>query len=314
MEPPVERQKPRLLIASGVLAVLIGTIYAVLPLPLAALYIWPLTLWVLIGIALAVGSVKSPPKPRRRLVALWLVVWLVLDDQPWAFLPRLSSAGYNEYTIVSLNCAGGDPKAAAEAAATGARLILLQESPSASELETLRASLGPDWSLVHGPDASILAYGELRRIPLPQGTHNFLAVEWGDTLVVCLRLQPPIFRLDYWSPDCWRAYARNRESRLEELREVMAWVRANRKGPHVIVGGDFNCPPDQFMKADMEGLARDAFARQGRGWGGTAINTFPLVRIDQIWIGGGIFPTRAEARTTKNSDHRMVIVTAYEQT
>jgi endonuclease/exonuclease/phosphatase (EEP) superfamily protein YafD len=100
---------------------------------------------------------------------------------------------------------------------------------------------------------------------------------------------------------------------LEELREVMAWVRANRKGRDVIIGGDFNCPPDRIMMFEMERLARDAFGERGRGWGGTAINTFPMVRIDQIWVGGNIIPKRAEARTTKNSDHRMVIVTAYGQ-
>lgn len=290
---------------------MIGAIYAILPLQFAALFIWPLSLWALIGIALAAAAFKSPPKQRRILVGAWLIVWLVLDDQPWAFLPRIPTLGYNEFKIVSLNCAGGNPKAAAEAAATGADVILLQESPGAAELEALRASLGPEWTLVHGPDASILTHWPARRIPLPIETQNFVAAEWKGALVLSMRLQPPTFRMDYWSPDCWRAYAQNREERIAELREVMAWVRENRGEKHLIIGGDFNSPPDRILMAELNSVAYDAFAERGRWWGATAINAFPVVRIDQIWVGGNIFATDARARTSEHSDHRMVIVTAY---
>jgi len=311
MESPVVHRKLRLVYFSGALALLIGTVYALVPLAFAAVYIWPLTLWTLIGTFLALVALKSPAKLRMGVVCLWLAVWLLVDDQPWAFLPRIPSQGNSEFRIVSLNCAGGDPLAAAEAASTGADLILLQESPGAAELQSISESLGSEWTAVHGPDGSILARGPARRVPLPAGTHNFVAVEWSGSLVLSLRLQPPVFRLDYWSSDCWRAFTENRESRLVELRKVMDWVRANRGDKDVIIGGDFNTPPDRLMMADLKPLARDAFAERGQGWGATAINAFPMVRIDQIWVGGNVVATEAWAKTSLHSDHRMVIVNAY---
>ena len=313
MNEPVVRRKPWLLILSGVLAVVIGTIYHFRPLALAGFYIWPLTIWVLIGVAVSLAAVRSPRKQRAGLVGVWMLVWFAMDDQPWAFIPR-GSTTYTEFKIVSLNCAGGDPKAAEEAAAIGAEVILLQETPGLDSLKAIQKSLGADWTVINGPDGSILTRGPARRIPLPIGTPNFVAAEWDGTLVVSLRLQPPIFRLDYWSPDCWRDYARNRESRMAELREVMDWVRANKGNRDLIIGGDFNTPPDRHMMESLQSMATDTFADAGIGWGATAINSFPMVRIDQIWVGGNIVPGSARAKTVEHSDHRMVIATAYRPT
>ncbi len=273
-----------------------------------------MTLWVLIGIALCVVAKKTPVKARLGMIGFWLILWLTLDSQPRAWIPNIDLS-YGEITrVVSLNCAGGDPKAAAEAAAVKADLILLQESPSTTELEELRTKLGPEWTAIHGPDGSILSRGPARRIPLPPGTHNFVAAEWRETLVISVRLQPPIFRLDYWSPDCWRAYAENRRVRMRELSEIVSWIEAVRGNRNLIIGGDFNSPPDRILMAELGTQANDAFGDIGSGWGGTAINTMPLVRIDQIWIGGSLFPCRAFVRPTRHSDHRMVIAEFYLQT
>lgn len=301
--------------ASGFLAAFMAIVYVWLPTELAAIFIWPFTLWVLVGVALVALARKSPPRLRWLLVGVWVVLWFGLDSQPAALLPRLPDGSYGDIVrIASLNCAGGNPAAAEEAVATGAQLILLQESPGADELEAIRARLGEDWSLVHGPDGSVLAKGRTRRLPLPRGTSNFVAVEWGNTLVISLRLQPPIFRLDYWSPACWQAFADNRRSRIKELREIVDWIQANQAGRDLIVGGDFNSPPDPVLMGDLENIASDAFAERGWGWGGTAINSFPIVRIDQVWLGGGIITTHSHVRITQHSDHRMVIVEYYRPT
>ena len=46
----------------------IGTIYHFRPLALAGFYIWPLTIWVLIGVAVSLAAVRLPRKRRAGLV------------------------------------------------------------------------------------------------------------------------------------------------------------------------------------------------------------------------------------------------------
>lgn len=310
-KPP---RKAKLLVASACLATATGLVYQFKPISLAAIYIWPMTLWVVLGIGMVAVAIKAPARSRWVLGGIWIVLWFALDDQPGAFIPNVVSDPTDEVRVVSLNCAGGDIRAAEEAVATGTKLVLLQESPGSAELEKLRARLGPEWSCVAGPDGSILAKGELSRVPVPRRTSNFTAVIWNETLVVSLRLQPPVFRLDYWSPACWKAFADNRAARIQELAAVNRWIEEHRGARDLIVGGDFNSPPDPALMGSLDRMAVDVFAKSGWGWGGTAINSFPVVRIDQIWVGGSWWHARSWVRKSRISDHRMLIAEIYQRT
>jgi vancomycin resistance protein VanJ len=254
---------------------------------------------------------------RRALLwflAPWTLAWFMVSDEPWALVRGLDPTyAVRERTlkIVTLNCAGGNIEAAREAMETDADIILLQESPSHKELERLFAG---KYRGVTGPDAAIWTKGQIKPIPLPKGTTNFVAahVDVKGQLVttVSLRLSPPILRFDYWNPECWRAYAEDRRRKRAELQEILDFIK-----PHQIpfeesdfvhanlIGGDFNMPHSGRIR-----WSNDAFASHGKGWGGTAVNEYPLARIDRIHIEA-IYkgPKAAWAVRTKHSDHRMVV-------
>lgn len=301
------------LFLSGTLLVAAGVVYGLRPAAMAGAFIWPMTFWVVPGLVLGASARGVTHLVRAGVLLAWFIVWFAMDDQPRAFLPSLAPAVGPITKVVSVNCAGGDVQVAREALTEAADIYLFQESPSSQEIQRLREELGPEWGAVTGPDASILAKGKLDRAAIPPGTGDFVAARWNDTLIVSLRLTPPVFRLDYYAPACWAAYQENRDIRRAQLAGIMAWVTAHRHGESLILGGDFNTPPDPWVQAPLRSQAVDAFAAAGRGWGGTAINALPLVRIDQVWAGGKWRPISARARKSRHSDHRMVIVEVRER-
>jgi len=243
-------------------------------------------------------------------MGLWLLAWSILGDEP-ASLARsiIPPRDTGAIRVITLNCASS-LDAVREAIPLKPEIILVQESPGSIELDQVRTELGPEWSLLAGVDASILARGKLTPVALPTGTTNFMAA-WlvlrGDkTMVVSLRLRPPVFRLDYWNLACWSAYAANKAARKKELAAIAAFIRLQRRGSPVILGGDFNTPPDHTTTQSLHPLASDSWTA-GRGWGATAINVFPMVRIDQVWATSHFQPINAFSRKTVNSDHQMTV-------
>lgn len=274
-----------------------------------AITIWPPFVWAGLSIILLLFSVR---KNRTRLlwtaVICWLAFWLFLGEEKWWFR-RFASTPTADIQVVSLNCAGGTPAAAAEAFAARPDIVLLQESPSQREIQRVSSVGGrSQMSVLSGPDASIVTSGHLEPIELPKGTSNFVAAKVtvtgnGPVLVVSLRLQPPIFDMTFWNPDCWRSYAENRARRRAELAGIVLWIRAHAGDLPIIVGGDFNTPPDSGTFAGLSEIAQCATYDSGY----TAVNEFPLARIDQVWTRG-FTPKGSRAIQTINSDHRMVRV------
>jgi len=280
--------------------------------PSDALYaftIWPPFVWAGIGALLSLpGILKHRTLPQILLISAWLVFWLVFGEERIWMPSRLFSPPTGAARVVSMNCSGGSVDAAREALTGTPEIALLQESPSRSELESIVRNLyGPSGAVVSGPDASIVVKGKFVNLNLNFGNTNFLVAlveteKLGSLLVVSLRLTPPVFRLDYWNPECWRAYAENRRIRREELREVVEYVK-DLSPDRLIIGGDFNTPPDRGTFAPLSQFADQASADSGY----TAINEFPLARIDQVW-SRGIPAARSRASRTVHSDHRKVEV------
>jgi endonuclease/exonuclease/phosphatase (EEP) superfamily protein YafD len=74
------------------------------------------------------------------------------------------------------------------------------------------------------------------------------------------------------------------------------------------MGGDFNTPPSQAVTHLMRDYAVDAFASCGKGWGATALNDYPFVRIDQIWSSPNyLTPVSGFTVKTEHSDHRIAV-------
>jgi len=284
---------------------------------LYAITIWPAFVWLIPGLVTLLYR-----RPNKRSwsawapVLLWTVFVLVFSEEP-----RMVSRGLlpipprpaNGIRVVTLNCASSE-QAAAEAGVWKPDLILFQESPSKSDLaDHALAWFGTSNSLLCGPDCSILANGKLEELGNSRYENNRVIARWtrpghAPITVVSLRLNPPVFRLDYFNPDCWRDYSANRRYRRTELAEVWKQVSKVAGAGPLIVGGDFNTPPDPGTFAPISGSLRDVFAVAGRGWPGTAVNDYPYARIDQVWVSSQIRPVCAWTKKTVYSDHRMVVV------
>jgi len=125
--------------------------------------------------------------------------------------------------------------------------------------------------------------------------------------VICTRLVPAVFRLDLWSPDCWREQRENRQKRREQLRVIVRRLDSVPASVPLIVGGDFNAPQGDAVFHLLQTRLHDAFREGGRGWGDTVTNDFPVLRIDQVWASEAFRAVNVVVRGTRHSDHRMVI-------
>ncbi|MGV3616843.1 MAG: endonuclease/exonuclease/phosphatase family protein [Fimbriimonas sp.] len=287
--------------------------YAAKPDGAAALTIFPAWTWTPIGLIFAAFRCLKDRRQALILSCAWLAYGVAFGEE-WRSVARWGTESNRDpatIRVVTLNCAGGLPEAAAEVAAFKPDLVLLQESPGPEDVERLAKRLfGSEGTKVKGPDASILARGPLHALPLPRGTANFVGatvqVAGLPITVISLRLAPPAFRVDLLNPGAWQEVRENRVARRAEIAALARYVDKLPSGP-LLMGGDFNCQSGDRSLDAMPREMRDAFYEAGRGWCHTAVNDFPLARIDQIWISPDFRAERLFVRKTVHSDHRMVV-------
>jgi len=202
-----------------------------------------------------------------------------------------------------------------EVAAYKPDIILLQESPTAQEVDRFAQSVYPGEAGVWpGADASLIVHGRIDRATLPRSLSSFFVqaratLTNGMTLeVVSTRLMPAVFREDIWSPDCWQAHAQNRRLRREQMRSLSIKIGEVPSNIPILLAGDFNAPQNDAIFELLRPRLWDAFQLAGSGWGNTITNEMPVLRIDQVWSSGSLVPVAAVAHRTRESDHRMVIV------
>ncbi|MDB5350643.1 MAG: Metal-dependent hydrolase, endonuclease/exonuclease/phosphatase family [Planctomycetota bacterium] len=296
--------------------------YGTRPDACAAITVFPVWVWLVPGLLLAVlGMRRRSGRKNWLLPGLWLLFLLAMADEPrslcraipWpAALSWESRPDGEAVRVISLNCAIGNRLAAGEVARYRPDIVLLQESPNRAEVEGLaRRLFGDEAGFVHGVDASLIARGRVVPANLPANLRGIVVqarvtlASGRDIEVISTRLLPAVFRLDLWSPDCWREQADNRRARREQLRAINRRI-ASVSVP-VILGGDFNAPQGDAVFRLLSPKLHDAFAQGGRGWGNTITDGFPALRIDQIWVSDAFHARSVVARKTEHSDHRMVI-------
>lgn len=275
---------------------------------LSFIHFWPLILWTPVII---LPFVTLQPKAVWKAALLCLMGWLILagllKEPGFGNMRPASAKSPGVLRIVVLNCAGGDEGAIREALAVDADLWLLQETTGPASMQKILSPLDPSLQLVADYDACIIARRGLSKAP-KQGNSAVGEFLWGGQKlrVVSLRLQPPTFRLDWWSAECRNAYAEDIVARRVQLKEILTGARLPGTTP-ALVGGDFNSTNRPAFAALMPGW-READWAAGRGWPGTGTNDFPLARVDQLWSSPDIAVVQAFVRKTQHSDHRMVIV------
>ena len=214
--------------------------------------------------------------------------------------------------VVSLNCYVANPRSAAEIADFEPDIVLLQESPSREHLQHLAQELfGPDGTFLWGGDTSILARGQIqpgRVDPTSHFVHATVELPTGINVdVISVRLNPPVFRLDFWALGFWTDHRNNRVKHRRQILDVMQCVQGIPHSARLIVGGDFNAPPRDAALIPLRQRLFDTFTEAGRGWGNTGTNDYPLFRIDQIWVSRSFSAESVTAEKTIHSDHRMVV-------
>lgn len=215
--------------------------------------------------------------------------------------------------VVSLNCAGGNILAAREVKPYHPDIVLLQESPDRRALTGLAHELyGNSASILWGPDASIIAHGQLLPRAQQRNRSDFSQARVKllsgiECEVVSWRLSPPIFRADLWSPTCWRQQYQDRIDRRNEVIGIYRQACIFSNGVPLIIGGDCNTPAGDGALRPLRNRLSDTFTRAGMGWGNTCINDLPFARIDQIWVNRSLRPVAVFAKKTRYSDHRLVI-------
>lgn len=292
------------LLLAGVLLVVLAHMYFWRADWYAVLTIWPVWVWLLpMFFLVRLGWQRSRRWWGWALVGVAVAGALAVMEEPRSLLR--TSRGPGTIRVVSLNCAGNDD-AAREVVADNPDIVLLQESPSQPALAALARAL--HGTLIYTPDRSLIARGEVTRVPLPitvravRATVRLPGKFSGE--VVCLRLSPHPLGANFWSPELWRLHAAAMREQREELRAVVSGLPADAP---LIVGGDFNAPVRDPVYHAMPAGLRDSFREAGIGWGDTLLNVFPIWRIDQVWISRHFRATAVVARKTIYSDHRRVV-------
>jgi vancomycin resistance protein VanJ len=313
-----------LAVLSASLCVVLTICYFARPDACAAITVVPPWAWLIPGLFLAAFSLRLRGRGDRVgwiVVAAWLVFLLGLTEEPSTLGRALLCLGpFGRHPqppgevlrVISLNCAIGNRLAAEEVVRYRPDLVLLQESPGRREVQELaRRLFGAEAGVVYGVDASLVVRGRVVPVELPSTLRAYFVQarvtlpSGRDIEVIGTRLVPAVFRIDLWSPDCWREQAQNRRRRRGQLRVIAGRIEA--ASAPVIVGGDFNAPQGDAVFRVLRPKLHDAFAEGGVGWGNTILNGVPVLRIDQVWVSKSLRASRVVARGTRNSDHRMVI-------
>ena len=301
--PPTspKRARPIRLIAAVALYLFFAVTYCARPDGLQLIHWWPITLWTPVMLLpwVAVRFWKYW-RPMGVFAIAWALLAFLLGEPSWNILTPISPHDPANQLVVSLNCAAGEPKAAAEAFALRAQVVLLQEVGSKDEFVAEARKAGYT-DVVWGNDDAIFAHSPLSD---PVVDHDFVAatlhVGGQPVRIVSLRLAPPVFRLDWWNPECWRAYADDLRARRVRFGDIATRAKL---GETWIVGGDFNATNPRIVR-DHFPNAREA-KKSAHTWIGTGTNDYPFAPVDQIWSSGRW--VQASVVQTQNSDHRMVV-------
>ena len=261
----------------------------------------------------------------RHLILLTLLIWVafvILYAEEARSLVRFKSLPERQSTnlttrVATLNCNLGSSDAALELVEYSPDIILLQESPSASQLSRLAVELlGEQAEFVTAGDSSILSKGKLQLISADRGSHFCHAVvtlpDGQQADVVSLRLSPPVFDIDFLSGKFWQKHHQTRVKHRQQLQAIVDHLNESAVTKRWIIGGDFNLVGGDGSLSPLESF-QDTFHQTGSGWCNTGTNDYPLFRVDQIWIQGPLQSTINKTFETKHSDHRAVVTDLLKQ-
>lgn len=297
--------------------------YLLQPDSFAAITFYPSWIWAIPGTFLALLGLYAYKRIYVVAILGWLIFITTFAEEPKSIVRGylLSTRNWvsgkaEEKTlrVISLNCAGGNLKAAEEVLQYKPDIVLLQEAPAKKEVELLAFKLFKDsGTIVWNIDTAIIAQGRIEQTPLLSSTRLLMAQThvWltsGVAVeVISVHLLPPTIEMNLFSPDCWKKHKEDRKLRRSQLTQIMDQLQLISESVPVIVGGDFNTTAGDGALRILKPRLHDSFQEGGIGWGHTALNNMPLFRVDQIWISRHFKAVSVFSKKTEHSDHRMVI-------
>ncbi|GAB5521988.1 MAG: endonuclease/exonuclease/phosphatase family protein [Rhodothermales bacterium] len=112
------------------------------------------------------------------------------------------------------------------------------------------------------------------------------------------------------SPAFWRPYLRRikQDYALRARQAEVIKALLEEEAQPVMLVGDFNSPPHDWVYRHLAQGMADAFVEAGQGWGGTYHSRLPFVRIDHILLSPELKAVRAEVLAPLFSDHLPQVV------
>jgi len=301
-------------------------LYVRLPIRFAAITVFPIWVWGVIGLSLGIFCyLFHRTRFSLTLILIWVFTILLLADEarslgrlgmePMAEGPAPPYAGSKVLRVVTMNCAGqADPTQIIGDLMPD--IIFLQEIPHAYRLKQLVDKLfngNGDYRYHAEKRCAVLVKGTIHHeIEIPGYRSQLVAVEMRDGRqleLLNIHLQSAATNMRFYQRECWREHIRNRTLRQIELSYALAGLRQKTAYPRLpaIVAGDFNAPANDTVYRIMDKEFSDAFGTVGTGWGNTYHRALPLLRIDHIYCSDKLVPVRSRTFKRPHTDHRLVV-------
>ncbi len=301
-------------------------LYIRLPSRFAAFTVFPIWVWGLIGLLLAVFCfIIFRARLSLTLILIWTFTILLVSDEarslgrlgidPLKEGPPKPHAGSKVLRVITFNCARTANPAEA-ILGFEPDIIFLQEIPHTYLLKQLIDQLfngAGDYRYEPSKGCAVIVRGTLNNeIEVPKYRSQILSAELPSGRSVQLlnvHLQPAATNLRLFSRECWQEHSENRRLRQNELFYALGILKQKSSFPRLptIIAGDFNAPANDVVYRILDPEFTNAFSEVGTGWANTYHRALPLLRIDHIYASDKLVPVRSRAFKRGQSDHRMVV-------
>jgi endonuclease/exonuclease/phosphatase (EEP) superfamily protein YafD len=320
LKPSITKWTGKIFLAfSAILFLFVSFCYYRRPDTFAAITFFPPWCWAVLGLILALPLLFLRKYIFIIAITAWLFFMFMFAEESKCLIRQLyspcaTSKQPSVLRVVSLNCAGRNPKAAEEVIQYQPDIVLLQEAPLKKDVELLAQKLfGKEAAIAWNLDPVIIARGHLEQRILSR-TKSLIMTQAHVTMpngfameLVSLRLTPPTIGLNIFSPYNWKEHTDGRLLRRTQMAKIVEQITRIPDTTPIIVGGDFNASAGDGAIMLLSPYLLDTGKYAGVGWPNTAMNTVPLLRIDQIWASRHFKVVSVVARKTQYSDHRIVI-------
>lgn len=230
-------------------------------------------------------------------------------------LPRPARRG--DLRVMTWNVEGleGNPE--------GMLALVREQAPDVLLLQEVSLAHGPDpvpwlrhrlpgWHCVHGADVAIFSphwLGQARRFAMEPTDLGRIALQVpaqvGGKPVELVTVHFNTGPVRPAHEHAWNHPRRNMEQ-AAALRKAQADQLVRIVGDAdrpLVVGGDFNSPPDSYACRRMSEELRSAFAAAGSGFGWSLPSYQPLLRIDHLFASDDLDVLDCRVLPTRASDH-----------